>query len=131
MEGWWRAHRRTWVTFETPDAVSRLDGETTVWAYHPTTRNLRNAVRNLALAVRVLWRDPPDVVVSTGAGVAVPVFVVAWALGVPTVYVEVYDRLDSRTLTARLCRPFRSRMCVQWPEQTALYPGSTVIGPLL
>jgi UDP-N-acetylglucosamine:LPS N-acetylglucosamine transferase len=88
-------------------------------------------VRNLWLAVRTVRRLRPDLVVSTGAGVAVPFFVIAWVLRIPTVYVEVFDRIDSPTLTGRLCRPFTTRFCVQWPEQQALYKNTVVIGPLL
>ena len=60
-----------------------------------------------------------------------PFFVIAWLLRIPTVYVEVFDRVDSPTLTGRLCRPFTTQFCVQWPEQQPLYRGSIVIGPLL
>ena len=69
--------------------------------------------------------------VSTGAGVALPFFVLARLRRVPTVYIEVFDRIDSPTLTGRLCRPFTTRFCVQWPEQESLYKDSIVIGPLL
>src|SRR6185369_10391746 len=54
LEPWWRDHERLWVTFDTPEAVALLAGERTVWAHHPTTRNLPNAWRNLVLARRVL-----------------------------------------------------------------------------
>jgi UDP-N-acetylglucosamine:LPS N-acetylglucosamine transferase len=128
---WWERHERTWVTSRTPDAESRLLGEDVVWAYFPTTRNLPNAVRNLGLAFSTLRSRHPDVVVSNGAGVAAPFFAAARAKHIPTVYVEVYDRIETRTLTGRLCRPMSSLFCVQWPEQKALYPGATVIGPLL
>lgn len=131
LRGWWQDLDRTWVTFDQPDARSLLAEEPVIWAHHPTTRNLPNLVRNLALAVRQVRRLRPDVVVSTGAGVALPFFVCARILRIPTVYVEVFDRIGSRTLTARLCRPFTSRFCVQWPEQLELYPGSILIGPLL
>lgn len=131
MRGWWSGHRRSWVTFDTLDARTALADERVRWAYWPTTRHLPNAVRNLGLAVRTLLADKPDVVVSTGAGVALPFFVVARVLGIPTVYVEVYDRVDSRTLTGRLCRPWSSLFCVQWPEQQEQYPGALVVGPLL
>ena len=47
---------------------------------------------------------------------------------IPTVYIEVIDRIDTRTLTARLCRPFTSRMLVQWDEQRRLYRDATVVG---
>ena len=58
-----------------------------------------NLVRNTVLALRVLRRDRPDVIVSSGAGVAVPFFVLGRLLGVPTVYLEVFDRIDCATLT--------------------------------
>ncbi len=42
LEPWWREHRRTWVTFDKPDARSTLVGETVVYAHHPTTRHVGN-----------------------------------------------------------------------------------------
>ncbi len=69
--------------------------------------------------------------ISTGAGVAVPFFAIAHRMGIPTVYVEVYDRIETPTLTARLCRPFTSKMLVQWEEQLTLYADSELVGPLL
>lgn len=131
LEPWYRHRRTTWVTFDKPDGRSLLTDHETVWAHHPTTRNARNLVRNLWLALRTLRRLRPDAVVSSGAAVALPFFVVAKLLGIRTVFVEVYDRLDSSTMTGRLCRPFTDRFCVQWDEQQALYPETHVIGRLL
>ncbi|MFV0257215.1 MAG: UDP-N-acetylglucosamine--LPS N-acetylglucosamine transferase [Acidimicrobiales bacterium] len=130
LRPWWSRHRRRWVTFDLPDARSKLAGEHLIGAYHPTTRNLRNMVRNLGLAASVMRSDRPDLVVSNGAGVAFPFFVVARALRIPTIYLEVYDRIDSRTVTGRLCQPLTSEFLVQWPEQQDLYRGSTLIGTL-
>ncbi|MEA2555806.1 MAG: hypothetical protein QOI60_1137 [Actinomycetota bacterium] len=131
LRGWWSEHERVWVTFDTPDAISLLEGERVDWAYHPTTRNVKNTLRNLWLAWRVLARERPDVVVSDGAGVAVPFFLLAKLRGIKTVYVEVYDRIDTRTLTGRLCYPMTDLFCVQWEEQRRLYPRSRLIGTLL
>jgi UDP-N-acetylglucosamine:LPS N-acetylglucosamine transferase len=131
LQPWWSQRRTRWVTFDTPDAQSLLAGRDVVPAHHPTTRNVPNLVRNVGLAVRTLRKERPDVIVSTGAGVALPFFVVGRLLGIPTVYIEVIDRVDSTTLTARLCRPFTTRMLVQWEEQQRLYPGSILVGPLL
>lgn len=128
---WYRDRARSWVTFDTPDARSLLAGEQVVWAHHPTTRNLKNLARNFLLAARTLKRRDVAAVVTTGAGVALPFVVVARLRGVPTVYIEVYDRIDSPTLTARLCRPFLSAMLVQWEEQRRFYPEATVVGNLL
>jgi UDP-N-acetylglucosamine:LPS N-acetylglucosamine transferase len=131
LRPWWGDRDRVWVTFATPDAKSQLPGERVAWAYSPTTRNIPNLIRNTGLAFRLLRREKPSVIVSTGAGVAVPFFVLGWLRGVPTVYLEVYDRIDSPTLTGRLCRPFARLFCVQWEDQRKFYPGSVVVGPLL
>ena len=131
LRPWWQDRERRWVTFRTPDAVSLLDGEAVDWAFHPTTRNVRNLVRNTGLAARVLRRFRPDVIVSTGAAVAFPFFLLGGRFRARTVYVEVYDRLDSPTLTGRLCQPLSDRFLVQWEEQLAFYPRARVIGQLL
>jgi len=131
LEPWYRDRPRRWVTFDTLDAKSLLAGEDVVWAYHPTTRNLWNLLRNTALAGRLIRRRRVAAVVTTGAGVALPFVALARLRGIPTIYIEVYDRIDTPTLTARLCRPFLSAMLVQWEEQRTLYPEAIVVGRLL
>jgi UDP-N-acetylglucosamine:LPS N-acetylglucosamine transferase len=130
LEPWWRHHDRRWVTFDLPDARSRLNGEHLVPAYYPTTRNVINMAKNYHLARRQLDEWQPDVVISNGAGTAVPFFIEAKRRSIPTVYLEVYDRIDSKTLTGRMVRRFTTEFCVQWPEQQALYENSTLVGPL-
>lgn len=131
LRTWWEGHDRAWVTFDKADARSHLADERTWWAHHPTTRNLLNLARNLLLARRVLRAERPDVVVSNGAGVAVPFLYLARRRGIATVYVEVFDRVEAPTLTGRMCRPVTDLFCVQWAEQQRFYRGSVVIGPIL
>lgn len=131
LEPWWSGRRTRWVTFPTQDAVSLLEGRDRVDAHHPTTRNVPNLLRNALLALRLLREERPTAIVSSGAGVAVPFFVLGRLLGVPTVFLEVVDRVDTPTLTGRLCRPFATRVLVQWEEQRRLYRGAEVVGPLL
>lgn len=128
LEPWWAPHERRWVTFETGDATSKLQGEDVTWAHHPTTRNVPNLARNTALAWRLLRTWRPDVIVSTGAGVAVPFFWLHRLFGATTVYLEVFDRIDSPTLTGRLCQPVTDLFLVQWPEQQRLYRSSVLLG---
>lgn len=131
LEPWYRTHEVRWVTFHLPDAVSLLDGQHAVWAYHPTTRNVVNLFRNAYVAIREIARFRPHVIVSTGAGVAVPFFWFGWLFGATTVYIEVVDRVDTRTLTARLVSPVTDLLVVQDPSQRELFPGSHLIGRLL
>jgi UDP-N-acetylglucosamine:LPS N-acetylglucosamine transferase len=131
LRPWWEKHERVWVTFDTTDASSLLADEATTWAHHPTTRNVPNLLRNLRLAWRLLRRERPDVVVSCGAAVAFPFFLAARVLGIRTVYVEVYDRIELPTMTGRLCYPITSLFLLQWREQQRFYPRGRLIGGLL
>ena len=132
LRPWWGQHARAWVTFDTSDATTLLADESDVtWAFRPTTRNVPNLLRNTLQSMKVVRRFRPTVVVSTGAAVAFPYFVLGRLLGVRTVYIEVFDRIESPTLTGRLVRPFTDAMFVQWPEQLGLYDDALELGPLL
>jgi UDP-N-acetylglucosamine:LPS N-acetylglucosamine transferase len=132
LRSWWETKEDVrWVTFETTDAVSVLRGHDVTYAHHPTTRNIPNAVRNFGQALKVIHRQRPSLIVSSGAGVAVPYFVAAWLYRVPRVYIEVVDRIETPTLTGRLCRPFATRFLVQWEAQREMYRGSELVGVLL
>lgn len=125
---WWSAHDRFWVTFPSEDARERLAGERVYPAYHPTTRNVPNLLRNLSLARRILDAERPDVIVSTGAAVAVPFFLVGRWLGCRLVWIEVIDRVDSPSWTGRVLGPFADAVALQWEAQRRHYPNGVVIG---
>lgn len=131
LRPWWETRERLWVCPATPDVLDRLGSERLLHSHHPTTRNVPNLLRNTVLACRLLLRERPAAVVSSGAGVAVPFFVLAWVMGIPTVFIEVYDRVDTPTMTGRLCGPFTTRRLVQWPSQLEFYPDAHLVGPLL
>jgi UDP-N-acetylglucosamine:LPS N-acetylglucosamine transferase len=124
--------RIVWVTFDTADAQSLLEGEDdVVWAFHPTNRSIKNLVRNFWLALRVLRSRSPVALISTGAGVAVPFFYAARLLSIPSIFIESFSRITSRSLTGRLVSRGATRFYVQWPELQAKYPRSVFRGSLL
>ena len=87
-------------------------------------------LRNLVLALGVLRAERPDVIVSDGAGLAVPFFWLGRLFGSRTVYLEVYDRVDSATMTGRLVDPVTDLFLVQWDQQLDSYPRAVVAGPV-
>lgn len=131
LKPWYSKYEHHWMTFDTADAKSILEDEDKTWIHHPTARNIPNLIRNLGLTLRTLRRFRPDVIVTTGSAIAVPLFFWAKILGVRTVFIEVYDRIDSATLSARIVRPITDLFLVQWEEQTELYKDSVVAGRLM
>jgi beta-1,4-N-acetylglucosaminyltransferase len=112
----WANRSSAWVTFDKSDANSILADERVLFAYGPTNRNVPNLVRNLALAWRLIRRLRPRVIISTGAGVAVPFAWVGRLHGAKVVYVESFTRIDRPSLTYRLLAPVTSVAYAQWPE---------------
>jgi beta-1,4-N-acetylglucosaminyltransferase len=130
----WEAVPRAWVTFDKSDARTLLEGETVVYAFGPTNRTfgvvaVRNTVRNILLAWRVIGRLRPRVVLTTGAGVAVPFAWVGRLRQARVVYVESFTRIDRPSLSCKLIAPIADRIYGQWPEfaaavRKARYAGS-------
>lgn len=130
MRPWWEEHERFWVVPERPDTRGYLPEEQIVQPFFPTTRSVRNAIKNLPLGLKLLRHERPDVVVSTGAGVAVPLFISARLLGIPAVYIEVFGRIDQPTVSGRLCYPLADLFLLQWPDQQRFYPKGRLVGTL-
>ena len=128
MRSFWGRHDRCWVTFDKEDANSQLKGECVYHCSYPTNRNIPNLLRNTLQAVKVMRAERPDLVVSTGAAVAVPYFWLARFFGARCIYVEVFDRVDAPTLTGKLVRPVADAMVVQWPEMKRVYEGAVDLG---
>jgi UDP-N-acetylglucosamine:LPS N-acetylglucosamine transferase len=104
------------VTLQAPDVDHLLAGEEVVTAHGPTNRSVGNLLRNLPLAWRVVRRGKADVILSTGAGLAVPFFVVGKLLRRRLVYVESLTRTETVSLTGRLVYPLADEFFVQWPR---------------
>ena len=124
----WRDLSCAWVSFDKPDVVSMLAAEQVFFAYGPTNRSIRNLLRNLPLAWRLVRRLRPAVLVTTGAGVAVPFAWIARLFGSPVIYVESLARIDEPSLSCRLIAPIATRVYVQWPELLSALPRAHYVG---
>ncbi|BAU13983.1 oligosaccharide biosynthesis protein Alg14 like protein [Leptolyngbya sp. NIES-3755] len=127
LRPYWGVHDRQWVTFQTSVTETQLEGENVDWAWSPTNRNIPNLLRNLGLAWKILRRDRPDLVISTGAGVAVPFLLLAKLFGSQTIFIESITRVNDLSLSAKLSLPFLNVLYVHWAELQHRYPKATLI----
>jgi len=128
LEPSWRDLETAWATLPGADVDHLLAGSDVVLAHGPTNRSVVNLVRNMVLAWRVVRRRRPDVILSTGAGLAVPFFLAGRLHGCRLVYVESLTRTRSLSLSGRIVYPLAHSFLVQWPEpargrRKAIYAG--------
>lgn len=124
----WEGFSTAWVSLGRADARSLLADDRVYFAHGPTNRNIPHFFRNLALAVRLLRLLRPKVIVTTGAGVAVPFAWIGRILGARVIYIESLSRVDDVSLSCRLIRPVADRIYGQWPEFVRAYPHARYAG---
>jgi UDP-N-acetylglucosamine:LPS N-acetylglucosamine transferase len=127
----WQHLRPTWVTLEAADSRHLLRESSVVFAHGPTNRSLRALLANLRLAWRVVRRERPRVILSTGAALAVPFFIVGKLHGCRLVYVESLTRTDGLSLAGRIVYPLASAFFVQWPGAAKGRRKARYVGGLL
>ena len=84
----------------------------------------RNPVEFIKNLFRVWWifrRERPDLVVSTGAEIAIPVVLIAKLMGVAVVYLECGAQVMHPSVTGRLMYWLADTFFVQWPELLKVY----------
>ncbi|NLM66899.1 MAG: UDP-N-acetylglucosamine--LPS N-acetylglucosamine transferase [Enterococcus sp.] len=128
LKPFWEEQERFWVTFNKEDARSILQEEKMYPCYFPTNRNVKNLIKNTWMAYKVLKKERPDLIISTGAAVAVPYFYLGKLFKAKTVYVEIFDRIDSPTMTGKLIYPVADKFIVQWEELKKVYPKAINLG---
>ncbi|HGF7570594.1 TPA: PssD/Cps14F family polysaccharide biosynthesis glycosyltransferase [Enterococcus faecium] len=128
LKNLWEKEERFWVTFDKEDSRSMLKDERFFPCYYPTNRNIINLIRNSFLAIRILLKEKPDLIISSGAAVAVPFFYLGKLIGAKTIYIEVFDRIDTPTLTGKLVYPVTDKFIVQWDEMKKVYPKAINLG---
>ena len=130
LKPFWQNKERVWVTFNKEDARSLLKDEKVYHCYFPTNRSIKALVRNTVLAWKVIKKERPDVMISSGAAVAVPFFYIGKLFGVKLIYIEIFDRIHSATLTGRIVYPITDKFIVQWEEMKSVYPKAINLGSI-
>lgn len=67
--------------------------------------------------LRILWRERPGVVVTTGAAPGFVALALAkWLFGARTIWIDSVAAADRPSLSARLARPVADAWLTQWPH---------------
>jgi len=131
LKEFWSDKNHFWVSFPTEDAKYMLADENVYWAHYPTNRNLKNLMKNFYLSFKILRKEKPDAVISTGAGVAVPFIIVGRLMCMKTLYLESITRNKDLSMSAKLIYFFVNKLFVQWPDLAMKYKKAEFRGRII
>ena len=81
---------------------------------------------------RKIWKKyRPQVIVSTGSNICVPLFWVGKLHGSKIIFIETRAKVYARSLSGILVRRIADQIFVQWPEMLKLYPEAKYCGTLV
>ena len=130
LKRFWQDKERFWATFDKEDARSLLKGEKLYPVYYPSNRSIKALIINTFRAVKILRKERPDLIISSGAAPAIPFFWIGKLMGAKTIYIEVFDRIDKPTISGRLCYPVADKFIVQWEEMKKVSKKAIVLGSI-
>lgn len=123
--------RFVWAVPDTGQSQSLLGPSRDDWVIEPIpvlgSRALSGALRLAPLARRLIRREQPAFVLSTGAAPAVPFLVEAAREHVPAYYVESLARLDGPSLSGRILRRV-PRVNMRTQHESLDWPGWRSVG---
>ena len=84
-------------------------------------KNPVELVKNVVRVARIFWKERPDMIVSTGAEIALPVVFVGKVFGTKVLYVECGAQVTEPSFTGRIMARVADWFYVQWPELRKVY----------
>ena len=122
LKSFWSAYPREWVTYPKFDTQTLNGKETVYWVNMQEARMFGKALVNFFKALFILYKSQPDLVISTGASLAVPFVLASKLFGIKTVFIESISRSNGLSLSGKIVYNLVDEIYVQWPECTERYP---------
>ena len=91
-----------------------------------TLRMARMFVQQLG----IFWREKPQVILTTGAAVAIPMCIIGKWMGAKVIYIESFARIHTPNRTGRLLYRFADLFVIQWEQLKKYYPKAVYGGSI-
>lgn len=101
-----------YLTFYTP-ALENFRMKNKVYFVKDASRGLIMFFRNTLGSFLIINEEKPDLVLSSGAGVALPCLIFSKIFGIPIIFLELKCQVSSLTKTGRVMRFFANYFFVQ------------------
>ena len=130
IDGFYKKHEHFFVTFERPNSLDLSKKEKVYFITDPK-RNLFKLIKNIFHSIKIFLKEKPDIIISTGAGVAVPFCFVGKIFRKKIIFIESFCRTEKPSLTGRILYPISDLFIVQWKKLKTYFPKAIYGGTLV
>lgn len=121
LEPFWSHHQRVWVSDFKADTEVLNGVEKVHWLPYQAPRDLLALMFNIPRTLRILREEKPDLVLSTGASLAINFAIISKLLGLRFAYIESISRHKNLSISGLLVYLFCNEFYVQWPSLCKKY----------
>ena len=122
-------HDHFFVTFKRQDSTELAKKEKVYFVDDPK-RNPIKLLKNTIQTFRILLKERPSVIITTGAGVAIPACYLAKVFGSKVIFIEDFCRTHNLSLSGKLVYPIADLFLVQWKALSKKHNKAIYGGPV-
>ena len=117
------------VTYRAPH-LKKSAGQMRTYRVTHSKRNPLLILKNAYESLKILLKERPRLIISTGADVAVPTCILGKLLGARLIFIESGAQIYTPSLSGRILYPFADLFIVQWQPALRNFPRAKYGGPL-
>lgn len=121
LEKFYKNKEHYFVTFDREDGKSIAKKEKTYFVECPA-RNPFRFVANFFQSLKIILKEKPDTIISTGADAALATCYLGKLFGKKIIYIESFCRPSKPSITGKLVYPIADLFIYQWKELEKFYP---------
>lgn len=88
-------------------------------------------IKVLLRCIRIVYREKPHVVISTGAAPGCLTCFLSKLIGAKVIWIDSITNVQTLSLSGRMVRHIADMLLVQWPELTARYENAEYVGAII
>jgi beta-1,4-N-acetylglucosaminyltransferase len=121
LKSFWSKHERVWISDRKKDTMILDEAEKVHWLPYQAPRDIIALLRNISASFKVVNSERPDVIISTGASIAINFVLLSKFFGVKFIFIESISRSQDLSLSGKIVYFFADEFYVQWPELCEKY----------
>jgi len=127
LEQAWKEKPHYFVSDHRLNAIDLSKRENVYFVSCPR-RNPLKLVLNFFQSIRILIKENPAAIISTGADTAIPTCLLAKLFGKKVIFIESFCRIKEPSLSGKIMYRFSDKFFVQWEQNKEFFPNAIYKG---
>ncbi|MDO8428074.1 MAG: PssD/Cps14F family polysaccharide biosynthesis glycosyltransferase [Candidatus Diapherotrites archaeon] len=123
----WEKENHFYISDSRPNAIE-LSQTKKIYFVTVPRRNFLKLIWNFFQSLKIFLKEKPDIIISTGADVAVPICWIAKLFGKKLIFIESFCRINEPSESGKILYTKADLFLVQWKENLKFFPKAKYYG---